>query len=103
MFDNFQFSIFNYNYFSEVIDMDFKEKIKQYPYGKEENDRILALSDEEFENEVYNRVENLETAEPMDLAFEQEKNREKYEYFRKLRSYLNTKNQKEEQQGSDER
>lgn len=68
--------------------MGVNEDLTKYPYGKEENDRIIALSDEEFEEEVINKVDNLETAEPIDLEFERKRSQEKYDYFRTVRDKI---------------
>ena len=70
--------------------MDFKDRIKQYPYGKKENDRILAMSDKEFEKAAKDAVLFPEFAEPGDMGDAIIAAEEKYEYFRKLRESIKT-------------
>ena len=71
---------------------------KQYPYGEKENDRILALSDEEFEKEFGDKYRFIlseyeaykdEAAEFQTYSEDDViEARKKYEYFKDLRNRM---------------
>lgn len=75
---------------------------RQYPYGIKENDRVLQLSEEEFENEYKRILDNYEKYKDEALEF-QEYNYEdvcnvkkKYKYFKELRNKMNVRENQEE-------
>ena len=76
---------------------EYTDTMSKYPYGKEENDRILALSDEEFEKELGDNYRSMleeyeqykhETAEFQMYSYDDvAEAKSKYEYFKNMRSH----------------
>ena len=79
--------------------------MSKYPYGRDENDRVLALSDEEFEKEFGDKyrsmLENYETYKDEAAEFQTYSESEvkeaetKYEYFKELRNRMKNENSQE--------
>ena len=83
----------------------YAETMSKYPYGKEENDRIVALSDEEFEKELGDNyrfmLEEYEQYKDEAAEFQMysygdvAEAKSKYEYFKNIRDRI--KNEAEQE------
>ena len=85
----------------------FRDLRKQYPYGIDENNRVLALSDEEFEKEFGDKYRKIlkEYEIYKDEAYEVQnysytdviEARNKYDFFKDLREKLKKNDEQQEE------